>query len=444
MSGQAGRSLDVGDPVSCAVVDAAGDAVDCTRARERGADVVIAGFDVRRRSFGLDLQPRVRAHAQRSVDDEERAGSGIAVVDRGVDNVIRGGASLGVRGRVGDDGSRDDHGFFGVDFDGSVDVVADRYDSVFTTRSLRRSAAEPEEGQLDPLRATFVDDATVRVGSVNVGVVVDTALVDVSANARAAVQLIDTPDDARQVRHESAVAPAVDVGAVVRVVDGVALRAAAGHITTPPSARAALSLVPNPDVGVGVVSGDALDVDDFAEAGVDVENAFVTVNATAWGSLRSDDTRWLGLDGSLALRPGVDGLDARVVVSGAVADNDDGPAAGVLQPQGGLVLRYAPSSLPAGFFVRVAGAVPQSRLSVDEQQDAQLCPERPADPTVVQTTPCSGARGFAVVDVGAWVSVGQLRVDAVGENLSDAQGTWRGAVLGTGGQSVRVRLAFLF
>ena len=108
------------------------------------------------------------------------------------------------------------------------------------------------------------------------------------------------------------------------------------------------------------------------------------------------------------------------------------------------MVRYAPSSLPAGFYVRVAGAVPQSRISGDEQLDPQLCPERPEDETVAQQTACSGTRGFALVDVGAYLALGQLRFDATGENLTDTQGSWRGAALGTGGQSVRLRVAFLF
>jgi hypothetical protein len=40
--------------------------------------------------------------------------------------------------------------------------------------------------------------------------------------------------------------------------------------------------------------------------------------------------------------------------------------------------------------------------------------------------------------------LGQLRFDAVGENITDTQGTWRNAALGTGGAAVRVRLSLLF
>jgi hypothetical protein len=112
-----------------------------------------------------------------------------------------------------------------------------------------------------------------------------------------------------------------------------------------------------------------------------------------------------------------------------------------VQPQGGLELRYAPSSWPTGFFVRLQGAIPQNRLSAVEATDPGLCPELVEG---VLQAPCSGAPGFASADIGAWLKLGQLRFDVVGENIGDAQGGWRGAAIGTGGTAVRARVAFLF
>ena len=99
------------------------------------------------------------------------------------------------------------------------------------------------------------------------------------------------------------------------------------------------------------------------------------------------------------------------------------------------------SSWPAGFFLRLQGAAPQNRLSADEQADVALCPESLA---VVPDRPCSGAPGFGTADIGVWLQVGQLRFDVVGENITDTQGAWRSAALGTGGTAVRARVAFVF
>jgi hypothetical protein len=49
-----------------------------------------------------------------------------------------------------------------------------------------------------------------------------------------------------------------------------------------------------------------------------------------------------------------------------------------------------------------------------------------------------------LLDVGAAIAVGSVRIDVTGENVFDTQGTWRGALLGSGGQAVRARVVFLF
>ena len=160
------------------------------------------------------------------------------------------------------------------------------------------------------------------------------------------------------------------------------------------------------------------------------------------------------------LRPADGAVQARLALAGVVVDEldeggviaavgDERPRAGVVQPQGALSLRWTPpavATIPGrfAFSAGVRGAFPQTRLSTTEQVDRALCPELPVDPDVAQTRPCSGDPGFALVDVGASFVVGQLRVDVDGQNVFDTQGQWRGALLGTGGTTVRARVAFVF
>lgn len=454
---QAGRSLDTGDPVGCPAVDENGFAVDCEAARERGSDVVIAGFDVRRTLFGLSLQPSVRLHAQRSVDDRERVGSSLGVVEEGVDNVIRGG------GRVAVIGSADEIGSFVPSFTAAVDVFADRYDSQFSSRSLRGRDAEPALGIPDPLRSSFVDDAVSRTANASLAVRADGSIFDVVAAGRLVGQFVDAPavEGRNDVVARSDLAPAGEVSVRAHVftdvvedaVRGLDVGVTVGHVARPTSPRTLLAIVAQD-------GGSASD--SFAEVGAYWAGNFVDVDVVGWGSRRAtlnsdsdgsaaQEALFAGLEGRARLRPGIDGVEASLVVAGYAANIDssgdgsfDEVLGGVLQPQAGLVLRYAPTSLPAGFFLRVSGAVPQSRLSPAESEDPRLCPERPDDAALAQSAPCSGAPGFALVDVGAFLRLGQLRFDAVGENITDTQGTWRNAALGTGGAAVRLRVSLLF
>ena len=134
---------------------------------------------------------------------------------------------------------------------------------------------------------------------------------------------------------------------------------------------------------------------------------------------------------------------AGVLVDEAVFTDHQKVRGAVLQPQASLAVHYAPTTLPFGLYARVTGALPQTRLSDAETQDAVLCPERAVD-GVVDAVDCAGVAGFALVDVGAFVQLGALRIDIGGDNLLDQQGTWRGAALGSGGAAARARIGFLF
>ena len=463
VSWQAGRSLDTGDPTRCSALDQNGRAVDCLRTKERGTDVVIAGFDVLRRAFGLDLQPTVRLHAQRSIDDVERFGSGLPFVDTAIDEAFRAGGRVAVEAR-GDTVQLLDQ--FKPSFVVAVDAFADRFSSAFFSRSLRARDAEPDDvGIADPLRSRFVDDAVVGQGLLSATARVDGQLLGLWGVGRLAGQSVDRPalpgrlDAGLQ---ERALLPGGELGARLHLGDGADVTATIGHLSHADSARAVLR-GPDPDDDALRPAAPGVFRDSFAELGVAARSSAIDVDAVAWGSWRSGahdrfvdddglflarrpDVVALGMEARATLRPGIEGLSAHAVASVVAADEGafssaQEPLAGVIQPQGGLTLRYGPSSWPAGFFVRVHGAVPQNRLSAVEAVDTGLCPESLAE---VQDRACSGVPGFAVADVGAWLKLGQLRFDVVGENITDTQGSWRGAALGTGGTAVRARVAFVF
>ena len=209
---------------------------------------------------------------------------------------------------------------------------------------------------------------------------------------------------------------------------------------------------------------------DFAEMGVDGSWAPVDVAVLVYGSLDRLDqafddvdgsgsvsgqvaglgsTGSLGLEGRIRLKPDLEGLTVEGVLAGVAVDTDPfsedaAPHAGILAPTGSLSLNYQPRHGPVGGYLRVWGALPQGRLAPSETEVPAFCPERPTDPATPQERACSGIPGFGVLDVGAYLQLGQLRFDVSGENVFDTQGRATGAILGTGGAAVRTRLAFVF
>ncbi len=459
----AGRSLDVPDPVTCASRDDEGRAVDCVRAVERGVDVGIVGFDLRRDVAGLALQPTARVHLQRALSFDERGGRGRSSLDIARDEAVRGGATVGLLARA------DAPIVFDLvpALDVAVDAFADRATSSFGVRSLlRRDAAPAGDGAPDPLRARAIDDAVARQGLLRTALRLDGRFLSAAVSTRLQALQVQAPavvdaDGQRAAVDVVAFAPSIDgtvraivspqlaafvaVGSVERGDDPAALVAGPGHgrvVTASPA-------------------GSTRGSERFAEVGLAVQSAAVDVDAVVFGGLRTatpaivdtvavagPDDGVLGLEGRFRLKPAIDGVGVSGSLAGVVIDEDvwgdRAPAAGVIQPQGQLQLTWTPSSSPFGLHGRLWGALPQVRLSPDEERDPQLCPERPEDGEVPLDRPCSGAPGFATVDVGAFLQLGQLRVDVVGENLLDHRNAWRGAALGTGGAAVRARVALLF
>lgn len=403
------RALEVAHPDLCRGSDRFGRAVDCTRTTERGLDVWIVGGDERVALAGATLLLHGRAHTQHAVANEQRTGAFITVADTFLDDGVRAGARGGVelvlpsvalvdvwrpRAEVG------------------VDLFRDTVTSRFFTRSTRlRDAEVPGLGVEDPSRArlaTSSPDDTF--AAISLALRADGARASLWADGRIAGD-----------------GPAAEIGGRARLLEDVS---------------AFLALVHRPD-------------DDTLEGGVLWSGSFFDVDAVLWGStrpavergvdVRDAETGW-GTEARASLRPGLDGLVARGtlgVVSmdrGALLDVRE-PLAGVPNPAATLLVAYAPSTMPAGFFARARGLLPQQRLSRAEVLDVTLCPERPTGEElaagVQQQQACSGAPGAFLLDVGAHVTLGRMRFDAVAENLLDQQGALRDEPIGFGGTSVR-------
>lgn len=459
----AGRSLDVPDPGTCARRDETGRAADCIRAVERGVDVGIVGFDVRRDAGGLALQPTARVHLQRAISFDERSGRERSSVDIARDEVVRGGATIGLLARADAPVVFDLVPALHV----AVDVFADRATSSFAERSLRRRDAVPiGDGAPNPLRARAVDGAVARQGLLRTALRLDGGFVSAALSTRLQALQVQAPavvdaDGTRAGVDVVAFAPSLD--GVVRAVFSPSLSGfvAAGSVERGDDPAALVAGPGHGRVRSASPAGSTRGSERFAEVGLALQSAAIDVDAVAFGSLRAaapaivdtiavagPDAGVVGLEGRFRLKPAIEGVDVSGSLAGVIVDadvlGDRAPAAGVIQPQGRLQLGWAPSSSPFGVYGRVWGALPQVRLSPEEERDPQLCPERPQDGGVPADRPCSGAPGFANVDVGAFLQLGQLRFDVAGENLLDHRNVWRGAVLGVGGAAVRARVAFLF
>lgn len=438
------RALAAPHPDLCQESDVLGRARDCTRTVERGLDAWIVGGDERFDVSGADVIVRARAHMQHALAVDERAGVGITVVERSIDEGVRAGASLtgelalppvalgdvwAPRAIVG------------------VEGYADRFESAFFSRSVRNRDAEPPGlGTRDDARAHLEDGGVDGFSSLSLQLLAEGARATLWGAGRVAYV-----DEARVAQAH----PEGELGARVRIVDAWSAFAAVVH-----------------------KSGD-----ESMELGVGWRESWIEGDVVTWGALRRDvvvdarddvtvvdvelrDTTAYGAEARGALRPGVEGLRALgtfalvTVDEGALFDATRVPAAGVVNPAATLTLDYAPTialptvpspavangeaSVGAGFFARTRALFPQQRIGPDETLDRAVCPEQPSDDQleggVVRTRPCTGATGTFMLDVGARLDLGGFRIDAVAENLLDQQGALRNEPIGFGGTSFRALL----
>jgi hypothetical protein len=100
--------------------------------------------------------------------------------------------------------------------------------------------------------------------------------------------------------------------------------------------------------------------------------------------------------------------------------------------------RYAPSAWPAQGFARLRVAMPHARLGPEELEDPGLCPE---SQVAENEAPCSGAPGFALVDVGGTLRLGRgFALDLLVLNLFDTPARLFGQPLAEGGLSGMAQL----
>lgn len=468
----AGRSIDTPTPGRCGFVDEVGRAVDCVRARERGADVAIVGADIARDvGDGVTVVPTARVYLQRALMVEERSGRGVNSVDLAADEVFRGGVVLGASATSATPLFFDLRPRLEV----MLDANADRASSTFASRSLRSQDGAPRgDGVVDDGRARSVDGATANTGALRARLQLQGELFGVEAATRLLGQSVNAPEVAASNNADSVprgavdtfdIAPSVDVTARLRLMQAAWIFVSAGSVQT---ALAPGVLVQGPGHGGSRVPllpetrGAQGSHERFVETGISLQSAAVDVDAVGWAALRrgdiaavasgtntsTDDDGAVGLEGRITLKPAVEGLLVRGSLQGVAVDEGvfsdaQGPKSAVLQPLGRFEVHYAPTA-SMGVYGRLWGGLPQSRLSANEELDPGLCPERGNAAAPVADAICSGVAGFAIVDVGAFVRVGVLRIDLSGENLLDVQGAWRDATLGTGGAAVRARAAVHF
>lgn len=431
------RAVDVPRPPGCAASDAFGRPLDCAMTRERGLDAWIVGGEQALDVLGARLVLRGRAHAQHAIARDERGGTGITVLETNLDEGLRAGGRASVEAALPTlmlvDAWRPRAVL-------SADLYTDRFSSSFFSRSTRAVDAEPPGlGIEDPTKARLKGGAATGFQALGLALRAEGSRATLWAAGQA-----------------TSAGPTGELGMRGRVLEE--LWASAAFIHRPG--------------------------DDTVEAGAGYGQAgsWVEVEAVGWASARaarpvtdvlgrSEDavsegavpagavparTAW-GLEARGALRPGLSGLSA-LGTFGLVAVDDGGlldartPASGVVNPAGTLVVAWDPTALPGGFWLRTRAFFPQQRLSPVEERDREaadrfepaLCPERPSDEDlaagVEQRFPCGGAPGAFLLDLGARLELGRVRVDAVAENVLDQQGALRDEPIGFGGTSVRALL----
>lgn len=418
------RAIDVPRPPGCAASDVFGRPLDCAMTRERGLDAWIVGGEQALEVLGARLVLRGRAHAQHAIARDERAGTGITVLETNLDEGVRAGGRASVEAALPTlllvDAWRPRAVL-------SADLYADRFSSGFFSRSTRAVDAEPPGlGIEDPTKARLEDGSAAGFQALGVELRAEGSRATLWAAGQA-----------------TSAGPTGELGMRGRLLEDFWASAAFVH---------------RPG-------------DDTVEAGAGYGQAgsWVEVEGVGWASARAGRPAVgvlerdvpartaSGLEARGALRPGLAGLSA-LGTFGLVAVDDGGlldartPASGVVNPAGTLVVAWDPTTLPGGFWLRTRAFFPQQRLSPVEERDREaadrfepaLCPERPSDEDlaagVEQRFPCGGAPGAFLLDLGARLELGRVRVDAVAENLLDQQGALRDEPIGFGGTSVRVLL----
>jgi hypothetical protein len=419
------RTVNTPDPAHCKADDA-GHAGDCSVTDERGVDVWIAGVDSALDLAGAGLAVHGRAHIQHGVATEERSGSQILVDEHAFDDGVRAGALTWLDARLPPVALLD---VFTPRASIGVDLYADRFSSTFFVRSTNaRDAEPPGNGLPDASRARLASlgpDGDVQ------GYGALTARI--AAEGQRATFWADGKVASASATGNFA---AGEIGAKAKVIDEVD----------------------------AYVTGVKLQHDATLEGGLDFTTSWLAIGGDLFGSSRDAaptiggeyvpaDSAAYGVEARAELRPGIAGLRALadftavLVDDGKLFSSDRVPQSGVPNPAGVVELAWDPppnDRVSYGFFSRARFWLPQQRLSPAELTDRALCPELPSPLAIAagatQQSPCSGAPGGFLFDVGAHITAGGFRLDAAAENLLDQQFALRDEPIGFGGTAFRAML----
>jgi hypothetical protein len=461
-------------PERC-VPDDDGQRSDCLTNHDRAIDLLGVGVDATRALSALRVDVMSRAHAQRVSEEWERTGNRLFFAERSKDEMWRAGALASAKLSLAPFSVLVDDVSPSITF--GAEAARDRVTSISGRRSQRFGDGAATGEFIDEAeRAPLVDGERI-LGKGLIALALEGERTHIALTLDAGAQLLTIARaDPRLPRGIGGreISPFVDadLGARVRVLDELALFGGFWRVDRPDTlhqrTRGRLLLTDDASP-LPMLPGHGRFIEHGGEMGAHVSWAFVDVTGQGFvaardGAIESgvdatealDDgtqtTRFVrgprrfvgGVEGTARMRPFFDGLSVETTLGAHAVDEGlffagnglfaPTPAAGVVNPAGAILVRYAPSLWPVDLFTRVRYALPLTRLSPDEEDAPELCPEALAAAPVA----CTGALGYGLVDVGvAFTPSEHLRIDAVGTNLLDQSHQLRTSTLpgkGVGGR----------